>query len=158
MKTPSALHVAVGTDHGGYLWKPTLIRLLKGWGYTPVDMGTHSPRPCDYPAIGAKVAQAVSSGAAQRGLLLCKSGGGMAIVANKFPRVRAVVASTVSLAKHAREHNDSNVLVLGAEHLSLKRAQGILRVWLSTDFSGGRHARRVNQIVRMERRLFRRVG
>lgn len=117
-------------------------------------MGTFSPKPCDYPPIGAKVAKAVSLGQAEQGLLLCKSGGGMAIVANKFPGVRAVVCQSIVLARHAREHNDSNVLILGANHVTPKRASTIVKAWLTTPFGGGRHARRVRQIASIERRLW----
>jgi len=100
-----------------------------------------------------KVAQAVSKKRVQRGVLLCKSGAGMAIVANRFPGVRAAVCQTVELARNAREHNGANVLVLGAEGLSSHRALAILSVWLRTPFGGGRHARRLRQISRIEREL-----
>ena len=147
--------IAVGTDHGGYRFKSLLVRYLKSAGHHVVDMGTFSPAPCDYPAVGAKVAQAVSRGRAERGVLLCKSGGGMAIVANKFPGVRAVVAQTIPLARHAREHNDANVLVLGAEQTAPRRAVAILKVWMAAPFAGGRHARRLRQIKRIEKRFIR---
>jgi ribose 5-phosphate isomerase B len=152
------MRVALGTDHGGFHLKPVLIRQLKAAGHRLLDVGTFSPEPCDYPAIGAKVARAVSHGKVDRGVLLCKSGGGMAIVANKFPKVRAVVAQTVALAKHSREHNDANILVLGAEHTTATKAQAILKAWLTTPFAGGRHARRVQQIRRIEERLLRPSG
>ena len=152
------MRVAVGTDHGGFHLKTSLVRSLQEAGHEVLDLGAFSPSPCDYPAIGAKVAQAVSRRAADRGILLCKSGGGMAIVANKFPGVRAVVAQTVPLAKHAREHNDANILVLGAEHATATKAQAILKAWLATPFAGGRHARRVRQIRRIEERLLRPSG
>ena len=143
--------VIVGADHGGFGIKAKLVAGLVKAGYSVLDVGTFSPEPCDYPKIGAKVAKAVSSGLVPRGVLLCKSGGGMAIVANKFPGVRAVVCETVSSARHAREHNDSNVLVLGAEHMPLARAKAVLRAWLTTPFAGGRHARRVRQILQIEK-------
>ncbi|MBI3318840.1 MAG: RpiB/LacA/LacB family sugar-phosphate isomerase, partial [Candidatus Omnitrophica bacterium] len=119
------------------------------------DCGAFSPESCDYPGIGARVARRVSLGKAERGLLLCKSGGGMAIVANKFHGVRAVVAQTAALARHAREHNDANVLVLGAEGLSAGKARKILLAWMGTPFAGGRHARRVRQIEKIEKELAR---
>lgn len=149
------MRIALGTDHGGFTLKPTLIRSLRSAGHRVEDLGTFSPEPCDYPAIGSKVAEAVSKGRADRGVLLCKSGSGMAIVANKFPSVRAVVCSTVTLAKHARQHNDANILVLGAEHQGKKKTASILKAWLATSFSGGRHARRVRQIGRIEKRTMR---
>ena len=149
------MKIAVGTDHGGFELKKGLIRELKSLGYSVQDMGTFSPAPCDYPLIGAKVARAVSRGSANRGLLLCRSGAGMAIVANKFPGVRAAVCQTVSAATHAREHNDANVLVLGADQLNLPRSKAILKAWLATAFAGGRHARRVHQIELIERKIAR---
>ena len=147
------MKIAIGTDHGGYSLKSPLIRQMRSMGHEVADVGTFSPAPCDYPRIGAKVAGAVSTGKTKRGVLLCKSGAGMAIVANKFPGVRAAVCPTISLAAHAREHNDANVLVLAASHVTLKKAKSILAAWLSTPFARGRHARRVRQIERIERGL-----
>ncbi len=147
------MRFSVGADHGGYELKRGLIRELKAHGHTVLDIGTFSPEPCDYPLIGAKVAQAVSRGRVEQGLLLCKSGAGMAIVANKFPGVRAAVCQTIDSAKHAREHNDANVLVLGARQVNPPKATAILKGWLETPFAGGRHARRVRQIERIERKI-----
>lgn len=147
------MKIAVGADHGGYALKKGLIRQLAAAGHRVLDMGTFSSESCDYPKVGAQVASAVSRRKVQRGLLLCKSGAGMAIVANKFPRVRAVVCQTVALARHAREHNDANVLVLAAAGLSLKKVRSILEAWLTMPFGGGRHARRVRQIARIESTL-----
>ncbi len=147
--------IVIGADHGGFELKSRLVRQLRKQGYQSIDAGTFSSEPCDYPVIGAKVAKSVSDGKAGWGVLLCKSGGGMAIVANKFPGVRAVVCQTVISAKHAREHNDANVLVLGAEHLPSPKAQAILQAWLKTPFGGGRHARRIRQIERIEKTILR---
>ena len=147
------MRIAVGTDHGGVDLKKVLLKHLASAGHRVLDLGTHSKQPCDYPIVGAKVAKVVSKGRVERGLLLCKSGNGMAIVANKFPGVRATVCQTIALARHAREHNDSNVLVLGAEHTTPTRAKKILKTWLSTPFAGGRHARRVGQIARIEKEI-----
>ena len=143
----------MGADHGGFALKERLIRFLRLRGFTVADMGSHSKSPCDYPVIGAKVARAVSEGLTARGLLLCRSGAGMAIVANKFPGVRATVCQTIALARHAREHNDSNVLVLGADQTTPARAEKILHAWLATPCAGGRHARRVRQIRKIEAKL-----
>ena len=145
--------IAIGTDHGGFELKALLIRRLKAGHHRVIDFGARSSEPCDYPLIGAGVAEAVSRGRAQRGVLLCKSGGGMAIAANKFPGVRAVVCQTLYSARHAREHNDCNVLVLGAEGLKPSRAVQILSAWLTTRFAGGRHARRVRQIRQIEKEI-----
>ncbi len=145
--------IAVGADHGGVDLKKALLKHISLAGHRVLDMGTRSKQPCDYPMIGAKVAKAISKGRVPRGLLLCKSGNGMAIVANKFHGVRATVCQTIALARHAREHNDSNVLVLGAEHTTGPRAKKIFDAWLSTPFAGGRHARRVGQIARIEKEI-----
>ena len=147
------MKLAVGADHGGFELKGLLIGHLKKAGHRVSDLGAFSPEPCDYPLIGASVAAAVSKKFAQRGILLCKSGGGMGIVANRFPGVRAVVCESVRSAKHAREHNDSNLLVLGAEGLSRREALAILDAWLKTPFAGGRHARRVRQIAKIEKEI-----
>ena len=144
--------VAIGADHGGFELKAKLIALLRSQGLEVADLGTHSPTPCDYPQVGYKVASAVAQGRFDRGLLLCKSGIGIAIAANKVPGVRAAVCGDVFDAKRSRSHNDANVLVLGAEKLSERTAKRITQTWLSTPFeSGGRHERRVRQIAAIER-------
>jgi len=146
------MRIAVGADHGGFELKATLIAFLQRQGLEVADLGTHSPEPCDYPAIGLKVAQAVARGTFERGLLLCKSGIGIAIVANKVPGIRAAVCHDRFDAERSRSHNDVNVLVLGAERLSRPSAQRIVTAWLHTPFErGGRHERRVRQIAAIER-------
>ena len=121
------------------------------------DLGTHSPQPCDYPTIGYKVASAVAEGRFDRGVLLCKSGIGIAITANKVPGIRAAVCGDAFDAERSRSHNDANILVMGAEKLSARRAGDILRTWLATPFeSGGRHERRVRQLRRSGATLLRR--
>lgn len=145
------MRVAIGADHGGFEYKEALVKLLLRMGHKVQDMGAFSAEPCDYPLIGAAVAGSVSRGAARQGVLLCKSGGGMGVVANKFPKVRAVVCQDPEQAKHAREHNDANILVLGAEGITRRHALAVLSAWLKTPFAGGRHARRVRQILKIER-------
>lgn len=145
--------IAVGADHGGFRLKAALVRRLAAAGYAVEDMGTHSQAPCDYPRIGARVARAVAEGRAKRGLLLCRSGAGMAIVANKFPRVRAAVCESTASARHCREHNDANILVLGADRLSARKAGAVLSAWLEAPFAGGRHARRLRQIRTIEKEI-----
>jgi len=158
-RAPVARHgevrrVAIGADHGGFALKARLIRLLHAQGMEVADLGTHSPAPCDYPLIGAKVAHAVSERKFDRGILLCKSGIGIAIAANKVPGIRAAVCHDVFDAERSRGHNDANILVLGAEKLSEPRAKRIVETWLATPFeSGGRHERRVRQIAALERKL-----
>ncbi len=150
------LRVAIGADHGGFELKPKLIPLLNDLGYEVADLGTHSPEPCDYPAIGFKVAQAVAGGTFDRGVLLCKSGVGIAIAANKVPGIRAAACHDVFDAQRSRSHNDANILVLGAETLTDRQAGQIVKRWFATPFeSGGRHERRVRQIAQIEQRVLR---
>ena len=149
--------IAIGADHGGFALKAALIPLLQAKGFEVADLGTHSPESCDYPAIAYKVASTVAERRFDRGILLCKSGIGIAIVANKVPGIRAGVCSDLFDAQRSRAHNDANVLVLGAEKLSTARAKRIVETWLSTPFeSGGRHERRVRQIAALERTILNR--
>ncbi len=144
--------IAIGADHGGFALKAALIPVLQAKGFEVADLGTHSPVPCDYPTIGYKVASMVAEKRFDRGILLCKSGIGIAIVANKVPGIRAGVCRDVFDAERSRAHNDANMLVLGAEQLSAAQAKRIVETWLSTPFeSGGRHERRLRQIVAIER-------
>ncbi len=153
---PRRLRIALGADHGGFALKARLVQVLQRGGCEVADLGTHSPKPCDYPAIGFKVASAIARGRFDRGVLLCKSGLGIAMVANKVPGIRAAVCHDLFDAKRSRSHNDANVLVLGAERLRESHAVRILEAWLHTPFeSGGRHERRVKQIAALERQLFR---
>jgi len=150
----STLRVAIGADHGGYRLKATLIAVLRARGYEVADLGTHSTASCDYPAVGFKVASAVAHGGFERGVLLCKSGIGIAMVANKVPGIRAAVCHDAFDASRSRSHNDANILVLGAEQLSQATAKRIMAKWLATPFeSGGRHERRVRQIASIERSI-----
>jgi len=152
------MRVAIGADHGGFAIKAKLLPVLQAMGCEVADLGTHSPKPCDYPAIGFKVAAAVAGGTFDRGVLLCKSGIGIAIVANKVPGIRAAVCADAFDAERSRRHNDANILVLGAERLRDGPAKRIVETWLSTPFeAGGRHERRVRQIAAIEKRVFRRV-
>ena len=152
----SRLRVAIGADHGGFELKRALVRVLRAKGMEVADLGTHSPAPCDYPTIGVKVAQAVAGGRFDRGILLCKSGIGIAIVANKVPGIRAAVCHDRFDAQRSREHNDANILVLGAEKLGEPKATQVVDVWFRTPFeAGGRHERRVRQIQAIERAIIR---
>ena len=150
------VRVAVGADHGGFALKAKLLRVVQALGYEVADLGAHSPAPCDYPRIAFKVASAVAAGTFDRGVLLCKSGVGIAIVANKVPGIRAAVCQTLFDAQRSRAHNDANILVLGAETLTEAKAKQILTRWLNTPFeAGGRHERRVRQIAEIERKILR---
>ena len=154
MTTSSSLRIAVGADHGGFALKAALIEWLRAMGHEVADLGTHSATPCDYPAVAFKVATAVAQRQFDRGVLLCKSGVGIAIVANKVRGIRAAVCHDLFDAERSRAHNDANVLVLGAERLPQARAKRIVAAWFRTAFeTGGRHERRVRQIAAIERRV-----
>ena len=147
------MKIAIGADHAGYQLKSKLIKFLEKEGYLVADLGAHSAKRCDYPSIGYKVARSVSEGIFPRGILICKTGIGFSIVANKLPGIRAALCLTTQQAKFSRQHNNANILTLSASYLSLKKACQILNVWLKTEFSGGRHARRVRQITNIEKRI-----
>ena len=143
------MKVALGADHGGFKLKKDIITFLNGEGYKTKDFGTFSSDSCDYPVFAYKVAKAVSDGKADLGILICKSGNGMAMVANKLPNVRAAICFDKDVAMLSRQHNDANILVLGSEHL-FDEPELITRSWLEAGFEGGRHARRVKQIASVE--------
>ena len=147
------MKIALGADHGGYTLKGHLNRLLESQGYQTTDYGTHSSDPCDYPQFAYKVAKAVSEKKADVGILICKSGNGMAMVANKLPNVRAAICFDKDVAVLSRQHNDANILVLGSEHL-FDDPELIVKSWLTSDFEGGRHLRRVQQIENVEKETF----
>ena len=138
--------IALGADHAGYELKQILSQWLSEQGHLVSDFGTHSTASVDYPDIAAAVARAVRVGAAERGLLVCGSGVGMAIAANKVAGIRAAVAADVVTARLCREHNDTNVLALGARAVGREAAVAIVHAWLETAFAGGRHARRVEKL------------
>jgi len=142
--------IAIGSDHGGYELKEELKAALEEEGCEVVDLGCAGLESVDYPDFGAEVASRVSRGEASRGLLVCTTGIGMSIVANKYPGVRAALVSDVTGARLSREHNDANVLVLGGGITGKVLGRDILRVWLSTPFAGGRHQRRVEKIELVE--------
>ena len=147
------MKIALGADHGGFQLKKRMIDFLGQRGYDTLDFGTESPEPCDYPRFAYKVAKAVSDRKADLGVLICKSGNGMAMVANKLPRVRAAICFDKDVAALSRQHNDANVLVLGSEHV-LDQPEAILQSWLDAAFEGGRHKRRVDQIAKIEEKVF----
>jgi len=147
------MKVAIGSDHGGYELKTRIVKFLQDEGCTVEDLGTHSKESCDYPMIGFEVAEAVGKGKAGRGILICKTGVGMAIIANKVHGVRAAACYDVDMARASREHNDANVLVLAAHYVDQKKARQILQTWFRTEHAGERHARRVKQIKEIEEKL-----
>ncbi len=148
--------IAIGADHGGFRLKEKIKKYLKSRDYIVKDYGTHSLESCDYPQIGFKVAQAVATKKVDKGLLICKTGIGQSIVANKVPGIRAAVCFNLTSARYSRQHNDANVLVLGSLFVKENLAKRILGVWLKEKFEGGRHKRRINQIKEIEKRIARR--
>ena len=144
--------VALGADHAGFELKEALKAWLIDQGYQILDYGTHSPDSVDYPDYAAQVAEAVAHQKVDRGVLICGTGIGMAIAASKVPGVRAALCSDLYTARMSREHNDANVLTLGGRLMGPEMALDVLRMWIETDFAGGRHQRRVDKIADIERR------
>ena len=144
------MKVAIGSDHGGFGLKEYLKKHLDKEGVEYKDFGTFSEKSCDYPDFGAKVGEAVSQHGFNRGVLICTTGIGMSITANKFKNVRAALCYNVDTAKLCRLHNDANVLVLGAKYVKKGLAKKILKAFLETDFEAGRHEKRVNKIKSIE--------
>lgn len=143
----------IGSDHRGLAIKAALVELVTSMGIAIEDAGTQSQESADYPEFAAKVAGAVASGACSRGFLICGSGVGMSMVANKFPRVRAALCHSEQTAKMCRLHNDANVLVM-SEAAGTELARAMARIWLETPFEGGRHQRRLDQIAAIEKENF----
>jgi deoxyribose-phosphate aldolase len=142
--------VALGADHGGFRLKETLKPLLAGLGLEVRDIGVYDEKPADYPDIAQKVAELVARGEARRGVIIDGAGIGSSIAANKVSGIRAALCYDRASARNSREHNDSNVLTLGARLLTAGQAEEVLRTWLETPFAGGRHTARVEKITRIE--------
>ncbi len=145
--------IAIGSDHGGVQLKDYLVGVLRAMGAEVRDFGTQGKASVDYPDFGREVSLRVSSGEAERGVLVCTSGIGMSILANKFPGVRAALVQDLDAACSSREHNDANILVLSGAKTERLLAKQILETWLATQFAGGRHQRRVDKICQIERDL-----
>lgn len=144
------MRIAIGSDHRGVTSRSRLVGLLERMGHEVVDCGSFGEDPADYPDIAADVARRVSDGSVDRGILLCCTGVGMAIAANKVPGVRAATCHDEVTAEMSRRHNDLNVLCLSAGMLGPEMQEKILHTWLETPFEGGRHARRVAKIAALE--------
>jgi ribose 5-phosphate isomerase B len=144
--------VAIGADHGGFELKEALKPELKTLGFEIADVGTNSKDAVDYPDFAQAVAEAVGTGKAWRGIMIDGAGIGSCIVANKVPGVRAGMAYDYSSAANSREHNDTNVLTLGAGLIGVNLARQIVKTWLTTDFGGGRHQPRVDKIKSVEKK------
>lgn len=145
------MRIAVGADHRGFSIHNKVVDLLQKLGHDVLDMGTYGDDPVDYPDVAAAVARLVSEGDVERGILICGTGLGMCIAANKFPNVRAAPCHDDLTAEMSRRHNDLNVLCLSADMLGERLIDRMIEIWLSTPFEGGRHARRVEKINSLER-------
>ncbi|MFN0159193.1 MAG: ribose 5-phosphate isomerase B [Bacteroidota bacterium] len=145
--------VAIGSDHGGFQLKEALKPFIESLGYLVIDVGTADEKPCDYPDFAYAVAVAVSGGQAWRGVMIDGAGIGSCVVANKVPGVRAACCHNEFVARNAREHNDTNVLTLGSKVTGSEVCKEILKVWLETWFSGGRHKKRVDKMIDVERKF-----
>lgn len=143
--------IAIASDHAGFTLKERLKLYFKAKGLTIKDFGTTSKQRCDYPDFAYVLAKEISRGKVARGILICKSGIGNSIVANKLPGVRAALCYNVKAARLSREHNDSNVLVLGSAFVNQKLAKKIVFAWLKAEFQGGRHKTRLNKIKQIEK-------
>lgn len=142
--------VAVGADHGGFELKNSVLDTLTELGHEVVDLGCNGPESVDYPDFAEKVAGGVSDGSFDRGILICGTGIGMSIAANKFPNVRAALCHNLFTARLSREHNDANLLTMGERVIGKGIAQEMVKVWMETEFEGGRHEKRVNKIKTLD--------
>jgi ribose 5-phosphate isomerase B len=147
------MKVAIGADHAGFEVKEKIKKLLDEMQIPYEDVGTNSTEPVDYPDFGAKVGRKVASGEADQGIVVCGSGIGIAIAANKIRGVRAAQAWNEETARLARQHNDANVLAIGAKVLPEEEILKIIRAWFSAGFDGGRHERRIEKIKALEENL-----
>lgn len=145
------MKIAIGADHAGFLLKDKLRDQLRAAGHEVLDLGTDSPESVDYPDFAAAVSHKVSSGAVDRGILVCSSGVGMSIAANKIAGIRAALGTHEEEVGYVRRHNDANILALGAKYTDEPTAERLTEVFLNTEFEGGRHARRVAKIAALEK-------
>ena len=145
------MKIAVGNDHRGLGVKPRVLRLLAGLGHEVLDFGANGPASADYPDSALHVGEAVGGGRADRGLLICATGHGMCIAANKVPGVRAANCRDMIDAELSRRHNDANIICLSADLIGEDLIDRMVRTWLETEFEGGRHARRVDKITAYEK-------
>ncbi len=148
------MQIGLACDHGGFELKEELKTYIQSLGFEPVDLGTFSEDSVDYPDYGVPVAAKVSRGELEKGILICGTGIGMSIVANKFPRVRAALVNDLYSSRFSREHTDANILVIGGRVVGKELAKEIVKVWLNTAFAGGRHKRRLEKIEALEKENF----
>ena len=146
------MKIAIGNDHSAVEMKNEIKAFLESKGHEVIDEGTNSTESCDYPVYGEIVGKAVASGEVEKGILICGTGLGISLAANKVPGVRAAVCSEPYTARMSRAHNDCNILAFGARVVGAELAKMIVEVWLNTEFEGGRHQRRVDMIMDVEKR------
>lgn len=151
-KETSNMRIGIGNDHSALDLKAEVVEYIKAQGHEVVDYGTNSTESCDYPVYGEIVGKAVASGEVEKGILICGTGLGISLAANKVPGVRAAVCSEPYTARMSRAHNDCNILAFGARVVGSELAKMIVEVWLNTEFEGGRHQRRVDMIMDVEKR------
>jgi ribose 5-phosphate isomerase B len=144
--------IIIGSDHGGLALKTALNGYLQRRGFEVADAGTNGEASVDYPDFGQKVAETVIAGDAESGVLICGTGIGMSIVANKIPGIRAALVTDVFMARMAKEHNNANVLVLGGRVLDEQKACDLVGAWLDATFEGGRHQKRLDKIAELEKK------
>lgn len=147
------MSIAIASDHGGYELKEDLKKFLLERGEDLLDLGTNTDGKVDYPDYGRKVAEMVSRGEVDKGILICGTGIGMSIVANKFPGIRAALVTNEFMARMAKEHNDANILVLGGRVTDNENSRKMVETWLSAKFTGERHQRRLEKIKEIERNV-----
>ncbi|MEQ8525373.1 ribose 5-phosphate isomerase B [Gracilimonas sp.] len=138
--------IPIASDHAGYPAKETVKKILEEMGHTPVDYGTHSEESVDYPDFAIKVSEVINSGEHEQGILVCGSGQGVCMTANKYPKVRAGLVYSTKAAKMTRLHNNANIMCLPGRELNESEIKEIMEAWFATNFEGGRHERRVNKI------------
>ena len=148
------MQIGLACDHGGFELKEELKAFLRSVGTEPIDMGTFSEDSVDYPDFGILLAEKISRGELKKGILICGTGIGMSIVANKFKGVTAALANDLFSSRFSREHTDANILVIGGRVVGRELAKEIVRVWLDTPFAGGRHQRRLEKIEMLEKQKF----
>ena len=146
------MKIAIGNDHTAIELKNIIREFVEGKGYEVIDLGTNSTESCDYPIYGEKVGRAVADGQADLGIAICGTGVGISLAANKVKGIRCCVCSEPYTAKLSRMHNDSNVLAFGARVIGVEMAKMITEEWLNAEYEGGRHQRRVDQVMDIERR------
>jgi len=140
------MKIAIASDHGGFGLKEHLKKFLEERGYKVIDLGTHSEDPVDYPVYGKACADAVISGAAEKGIVICGTGIGVSIAANKGKGIRCALCTDIHMASMAKRHNDANILAMGGRTTDFETAEAIADMWLNTPFEGGRHQRRVDML------------